>query len=193
MAEVCWYGRWLCCKIKTYQTQNPQRAKHVSSMALVECCNTYWKYTSGVYQTCANYKLHTTHYFHVVLLKSGAYNSGNSFPCPVFFVWLDQISLQYYGNDCVLICLTFGRRQTGWSKYRWWLKMMVIEKMTVIIVRVMMKAITDCGGRWEEKQLLTVLSEPSLSWSKADLKPMDKPSAGGSKLKAPHNYTWERE
>lgn len=49
----------------------------------------------------------------------------------------------------------------------------------------MMRVITDCVGGWEEKQLLTVQSEPSAKSSKADLMPVAEPWARASKLKAP--------
>lgn len=47
--------------------------------------------------------------------------------------------------------------------------------LMIIIVRVMMMAITDCVCGREEKQLLTVQSEPSAKLSKANLMPVDKP------------------
>lgn len=40
---------------------------------------------------------------------------------------------------------------------------------------------------------MTVQSEPSVSSTKADLKPKDEPSAGGSKVKAPDNKTSAQE
>lgn len=49
----------------------------------------------------------------------------------------------------------------------------------------MLKVITDCVGGWEEKQLLTVQSEPSAQLSKAAVMPVDRPLAGASVLKAP--------
>jgi len=56
--------------------------------------------------------------------------------------------------------------------------------MMIIIVRVT-QIITDCVGRRDEKQLLTVQSEPSAELSRADVTPVAKSLAGASILNAP--------
>ena len=57
--------------------------------------------------------------------------------------------------------------------------------IAVVVAGVMKRVIIDCEGKWEEKQLLTLWSKLSAKLRKADLMPMDEPTAGRSGLKAP--------
>lgn len=148
-------------------------------------CSTCWMLSShSVYLQTANCNLQTTCYFDVVLVLKWCLEIWKGISPSCFPV------CSYRQNQPVMLwqwLLWFDKhveRKTECSKQGWWLKM-IATMMMIIIVKVMMRVITDCGGGWEEKQLLTFQSELSAKLSKADLMPVDKPSAGGSKLKAP--------
>lgn len=148
-------------------------------------CSTCWMLSShSVYLDTANCNLQTTCYFDVVLVLKWCLEIWKGISPSCFSV------CSYRQNQSVMLwkwLLWFDKhveRKIECSKQGWWLKM-IVTMMMIIIVKVMMRVITDCGGGWEEKQLLTFQSELSAKLSKADLMPVDKPSAGGSKLKAP--------
>lgn len=153
-------------------------------------CSTCWMLSSqSVYLETANCNLQTTCYFDVVLVLKWCLEiwKGISPSCFSVCSYRQNQSVMLWKWLCFDLTSMLKERKIECSKQGWWLKMMAIAMMMmmIIIAKVMMRVITDCGGGWEEKQLLTFQSELSAKLSKADLMPVDKPSAGGSKLKAP--------